>query len=100
MYQEQPLQIGLKPVLQKTAKILQHNSLPSCVCVLSFLSKAIYYFQTFALVARTSTIRLLLALASIHNLVIHQMDVKMTFLNGDLDEKVYMRQSNKFIVPG
>ncbi|GKB88925.1 zinc finger, CCHC-type containing protein [Tanacetum coccineum] len=38
-------------------------------------------------VARITTIRLLLALAAIHNLVIHQMDVKTTFLNGDLDEK-------------
>ncbi|GKC85059.1 zinc finger, CCHC-type containing protein, partial [Tanacetum coccineum] len=35
-----------------------------------------------------STIRLPIAMASIHNLVIHQMDVKTTFLNGDLDEKV------------
>ncbi|GJU55788.1 zinc finger, CCHC-type containing protein [Tanacetum coccineum] len=39
-------------------------------------------------VARISTIRLLIALASIHNLIIHQMDVKTAFLNGDLDEEV------------
>ena len=37
-FQEQPLQTGPKPVLQKTAKILQQNSPPSCVCVLSFLT--------------------------------------------------------------
>ncbi|GJW83766.1 zinc finger, CCHC-type containing protein [Tanacetum coccineum] len=41
----------------------------------------INYFDTYALVARISTIRLLIALASIHNLIIHQMDVKTTFLN-------------------
>ncbi|GKC98673.1 zinc finger, CCHC-type containing protein, partial [Tanacetum coccineum] len=35
-----------------------------------------------------STIRLLIAMASIHNLIIHQMDVKTAFLNGDLDEEV------------
>ncbi|GJY27434.1 zinc finger, CCHC-type containing protein [Tanacetum coccineum] len=46
------------------------------------------YFDTYALVARISTIRLLIAIASIHNLVNHQMDVKTTFLNGDLDEEV------------
>ncbi|KAL0449315.1 UNVERIFIED_CONTAM: Copia protein [Sesamum latifolium] len=46
------------------------------------------YFDTYAHVARISTIRLLIALASIHNLVIHQMDVKTAFLNGDLDEEV------------
>ncbi|GKC98799.1 zinc finger, CCHC-type containing protein [Tanacetum coccineum] len=45
------------------------------------------YFDTYALVARISTIRLLIAMALIHNLIIHQMDVKTAFLNGDLDEK-------------
>ena len=50
------------------------------------------YFDTYALVARITTIRLLIALASIYNLVIHQMDVKMAFLNGELDEEVYMKQ--------
>ncbi|GJV21225.1 zinc finger, CCHC-type containing protein, partial [Tanacetum coccineum] len=56
----------------------------------SFRQKeGIDYCDTYAPVARITTIRLLLALAAIHNLVIHQMDIKTTFLNGDLDEKVY-----------
>ncbi|GKA47372.1 zinc finger, CCHC-type containing protein [Tanacetum coccineum] len=54
----------------------------------------INYFDTYASVARISTIRLLIALASIHNLIIHQMDVKTSFLNGELDEEVIM-PSNK-----
>ncbi|GJV09955.1 zinc finger, CCHC-type containing protein [Tanacetum coccineum] len=54
---------------------------------------------TYALVARITTIRLLLALAAIHNLVIHQMDVKTAFLNGDLDEEVYMKQPEGFVMP-
>ena len=45
------------------------------------------YFDTFALVTRISSIWMLLALASIHRLVIHQMDVKTTFLNGELRKK-------------
>nr|GEY55249.1 zinc finger, CCHC-type [Tanacetum cinerariifolium] len=57
------------------------------------------YFDTYDLVARISTIRLLIAMASIHNLVIHQMDVKTAFLNGDLDEEVYMNQPQGFIIP-
>nr|GEU67888.1 zinc finger, CCHC-type [Tanacetum cinerariifolium] len=50
----------------------------------------IYYFDTYALVVRISTIRLLIAMTSIHNLIIHQMDVKTTFLNGELEEEVDM----------
>ncbi|GJU98711.1 zinc finger, CCHC-type containing protein, partial [Tanacetum coccineum] len=42
--------------------------------------EGIDFFDTYALVARISTIRLLLALAAIHDLVIHQMDVKTAFL--------------------
>ncbi|GKE29903.1 zinc finger, CCHC-type containing protein, partial [Tanacetum coccineum] len=48
----------------------------------------IYYFDTYAPVARISTIRLLIAMASIHNLIIHQMDAKTAFLNDELDEEV------------
>nr|GEW79123.1 zinc finger, CCHC-type [Tanacetum cinerariifolium] len=58
------------------------------------------YFDTYALVACITIIRLLLALQAIHNLMIHQMDVKTRFLNGDLDEKVYMKQLEGFIMPG
>ncbi|GKA61804.1 zinc finger, CCHC-type containing protein [Tanacetum coccineum] len=58
------------------------------------------YFDTYALVARISTIRLLIALASIHSLIIHQMDVKTAFLNGELEEEVYMNQPLGFILTG
>ena len=50
------------------------------------------HYDTYAPVARTTTIRLLVALASIHNLVIHQMDIKTAFLYEELDEEVYMKQ--------
>ncbi|GJX31721.1 zinc finger, CCHC-type containing protein [Tanacetum coccineum] len=62
--------------------------------------EGIDYFDTYAPVARITTIRLLLALAAIHNLVIHQMDVKTAFLNGDLDEELYMKQPEGFVMPG
>nr|GEU29115.1 hypothetical protein [Tanacetum cinerariifolium] len=62
-------------------------------------TEGIDYFDTYAPVARITTIRLFLAIPAIHNLVIHQMDVKTTFLNGDLDEKVYMKQPKGFFMP-
>ena len=50
------------------------------------------YFDTYAPVARTTTIRILIALASINKLIIYQMDVKTAFSNGELEEEVYMEQ--------
>ncbi|GJV44927.1 zinc finger, CCHC-type containing protein, partial [Tanacetum coccineum] len=55
------------------------------------------YFDTYAPVVRITTIRLLF---SFGYLVIHQMDVQTTFLNGDLDEQVYMKQPEGFVTPG
>ncbi|GJU59350.1 zinc finger, CCHC-type containing protein [Tanacetum coccineum] len=63
-------------------------------------NERIDYFDTYAPVARISTIRLLIALVATYNLVIHQMDVNTTFLNGNLEEEVYMKQPKGFIVPG
>nr|GEX74692.1 hypothetical protein [Tanacetum cinerariifolium] len=62
--------------------------------------EGIDYFDTYAPVARITTIRLLLALEDIHNLVIHQMDVKTAFLNGNLEEGVYIKQPKGFVMPG
>ena len=57
------------------------------------------YFDIFAPVTRITSIKVLIALASIHNLVIHQMDVKTTFLNGDLEEEIYMDQVEGCVAP-
>ena len=35
-----------------------------------------------------------------HDLELHQMTVKAAFLNGELDEKIYMKQSKGFLVQG
>ncbi|GJW31062.1 zinc finger, CCHC-type containing protein [Tanacetum coccineum] len=50
-------------------------------------------------VAHISTIRLMITMTSIHNLIINQMDVKTTILNGELDKEVYMNQPQGFIMP-
>ena len=44
------------------------------------------YFDTYSPVTRITSIRMLIIIASLCGLEIHQMDVKTTFLNGDLDE--------------
>lgn len=43
---------------------------------------------------------MLFALASVYNLHVNQMDVKTTFLNGDINEEVYMEQHVGFILLG
>ncbi|CAL2270360.1 unnamed protein product [Prunus armeniaca] len=58
------------------------------------------FFDTYSPVTRVTSIRVLFALAAIHDLVVNQMDVKTTFLNGDLGEEIYMDQPEGFIVPG
>ena len=58
------------------------------------------YFDTFAPVTRISSIRVLLALASIQRLVTHQMDVKTTLLNVELEEQIYMTQPEACVTPG
>ena len=52
--------------------------------------KDIRYFDIYAHVTQITSIRVLIALAAIHNLHVHQMDVKTAFLNGDLDGEIYM----------
>ena len=58
------------------------------------------YDETFSPVARFESLRLLLALAALENWEIHQMDVKSAFLNGVLNEEIYMEQPQGFIAAG
>ncbi|KAL2232001.1 UNVERIFIED_CONTAM: Retrovirus-related Pol polyprotein from transposon TNT 1-94 [Sesamum indicum] len=50
--------------------------------------------------SRFTTIRVLIALASVYKLPIHQMDVKIAFLYGELEEEIYMDQPEGFVVHG
>nr|CAD41297.2 OSJNBa0020J04.2 [Oryza sativa Japonica Group] len=58
------------------------------------------FFDTYSSVAHLTTIRVLLALAASHALLVHQMDVKTAFLNGELEEEIYMDQPNGYALEG
>jgi hypothetical protein len=57
-------------------------------------------FDTYSPMAQLTTIRVLLSLAASHGLLIHQIDVKTTFLNGELYEEIYMQQPAEFVANG
>ena len=54
------------------------------------------FCETFALIARIEVIRIFLAYSSFKGFKMYQMDVKTTFLNGYLNDKVYMDQPEGF----
>ena len=59
--------------------------------------EGIDYEEIFSLVAMFKFIRILLVVAAKLDYEIWQMDVKTAFLNGNLEEDIYMRQSEGFI---
>ena len=58
--------------------------------------EGIDYDETYAPVARLEAIRIFLAFAAHSNFKVYQMDVKSAFLNGELEEEVYMDQPPGF----
>jgi hypothetical protein len=62
--------------------------------------EGIDFDDTFAPVVRMESVRLLFALAAQEGWRVHHMDVKSSFLNSDLKEKVYVHQLSGFVIPG
>jgi hypothetical protein len=58
--------------------------------------EGVEFDETFALVARLESIRILLPIACHLGFKLYQMDVKNTFLNGILQEEVYVKQPKEF----
>jgi hypothetical protein len=56
--------------------------------------------EVFTPVTRIESMRLLLALATQEGWIIHHMDVKSVFINGELTEEVYVRQPSGFDIDG
>ena len=62
--------------------------------------EGIDYNETFSPVSCKDSFKIIMALVTHYDLELHQMDVKMAFLNGDLEENVYMAQPKGFVVKG
>ena len=62
--------------------------------------KGIDYAEIFSPVVKLTSIRILLSVVASDNLQLEQMDLKTTFLHGDLDKEIYMQQPEGFVVPG
>ena len=56
--------------------------------------------ETFCPVVRQESLRMLIALSVQYDLILHQADVTTAFLNGTLEEEVYMRQPEGFVHRG
>ncbi|GKB39394.1 retrovirus-related pol polyprotein from transposon TNT 1-94, partial [Tanacetum coccineum] len=61
--------------------------------------EGIDFEESFAPVACIKAIRIFIANAASKNMTIYQMDVKTTFLNGELKEEVYVSQPEGFVDP-
>ena len=62
--------------------------------------EGIDYEETFTHVARYTSIRTIIALASALGSRLHQMDMKTAFLNGEIEEEVYIEQPDGFVIHG
>jgi hypothetical protein len=60
--------------------------------------EGIDYEETFSPVARYTSIRTIISLAASMGWRLHQMDVKTTFLNGEIEEEVYIEQPDGFVI--
>ena len=58
------------------------------------------YNETFDPVAKSESICLVIAFASMNGLRMHQLDVTTAFLNGGLEEEMYDKQPEGFVVEG
>jgi len=60
--------------------------------------ECIDYQETFSPISKNDSLRIILALVANYDLELHQMDVKTAFLNGSLEEDVYMDQHEGFSI--
>lgn len=58
--------------------------------------EAVNFYETYAPVVKLTSVRILFSVTAVNDMHLHQMDVKIAFLNGDLDETVYREQPSGY----
>ena len=58
------------------------------------------YGDTFSPMAKMASVHLFIAMAALPQWPLYELDVKNIFLNGDLQEKIYMEQPPRFVTQG
>ncbi|RVW88887.1 Retrovirus-related Pol polyprotein from transposon TNT 1-94 [Vitis vinifera] len=99
-----PLPVGTKPIgckwIFKTKRDSNGNveRYKARLVAKGFTQKeGIDFKETFSPVSMKDSFRIIMALVAHYDLELHQMDVKTTFLNGDIDETIYMVQPENFV---
>jgi hypothetical protein len=97
VWRQADLPPGVKPLTTKwvfkvkRGKQGQIEKFKARLCVRGFeQEKGVDYDEIFSPVMRHNSLRVLLALAAVHDYEIKQMDVKTAFLHGELEEDVYI----------
>eukprot|EP00253_Pinus_taeda_P003975 PITA_03975 len=85
-----------KNKLNENGEVIRNKA--RLVCKGYAQQEGIDFEETFDPVARLEAIRMFLALSSFQKFKVFQMDVKSAFLNGDLEEEVYIEQLDGFIL--
>eukprot|EP00253_Pinus_taeda_P001584 PITA_01584 len=86
----------LKNKLNENGEVIRNKA--RLICKGYAQQEGIYFEENFAPIARLEAIRMFLALSSFQKFKVYQMDVKSTFLNGDLEEQVYIEQIERFLL--
>ncbi|RVX19739.1 Retrovirus-related Pol polyprotein from transposon TNT 1-94 [Vitis vinifera] len=99
-----PLPVGTKPIgckwIFKTKRDSNGNveRYKARLVAKGFTQKeGIDFKETFSPISTKDSFRIIMALVAHYDLELHQMDVKTAFLNGDIDETIYMVQPENFV---
>ena len=85
-----------KNKLNEEGKVIRNKA--KLVCKGYTKVECIDFDKTFAPIARLDAIRMFLAFAYFKKIKVHQLNVKSTFLNGDLEEEVYIKKPEGFLL--